>query len=894
MYQDLEQYKVELNVSISQNGTSELDQRISLINFLKRIAPNCYIGNEMASRITNNKNKKPDINVMYENSVVAIIETKKFGSKLNIHDEQSTLYLEFAKALNCTYLLTNYNEFIVFNNNTNNSCQKFTVFDEDYFNKSFCNSISYEEFINIFNRKIELNFDNMNLDYNLFLYLIGSITYKTVNNIMNSNISTLNLLINNIMNALNFDKKNASTFLVLSVVSGILSSKNKEINFENISKINLLESVYEKIISYKSIYKLFNVDVFINLIKKLDKNIYKANHQNILLDYFNEFDDAIVKDTAFYQTPNVIVKGQANMTNFLLKDKLKYENGLLDQNINILDPSCGRGIYLEQLLQFASNSSNQPIRSMKSCESLSKRLYGFEINPAMHILANMDLTTKYPYYNNNICLTDTLSDKRINVTSSSFDLEINRSDDIKKHVNFKVIIGNIPFNKNYNDINQHSDNIINFIEKASEFNKDGKYVVSYVVNRSLLYLPSYIEFRSKLFKEYNRIYIVDTNGDKYKDKKINDRNIFENQKVTVGVAIIFLVKDGTNEHEVYYYGDDIIGSSWDKLRMLNADWSKFKYKKIDVDKKIFSFCPVKAIEKHCFNFELDDIMKRENHQYIKKVDLRDTIEINDIDKYDDYTYKPFVTKKALKSSLKKYHSCDTIAVSRDYFDCLKAVMFPIHSSAHSVFLNLNTNEYPLYINNKLNINDKIIKIIFNIYQREFDPKDIFYYIAGRLNSYEYNERFVYITGKNMIDFIDDFDEFKRFVQKGKRLFEITKFYRLNRIVKFHEEYGDYHIEKFCFKDNKLYINEIQYLYPVTQEMINFSVGTYKPLSSKDNIFKLNIKNRNFIDENNCLTLSGIEYLENVLNAIIEIIEIREDKKFEPPSIIHEDVFELFN
>lgn len=890
----LEKYKKDLETSLNQKGSTESDQRTALISFLKKLAPNLYIGNEMSSNITNNLKKKPDIVITAGKKVIGIIETKKFGLKLNIDDDQSVSYKNFAKKLNCFYILTDFNEFVIYNNN-NIDLQVFRVYNQNRqaFNKEFDNSINYENFITIFNKNIDLNVDDVS-DYSSFLHHTGSLTKRTIDNVINSNIDSLKFLINNYKNALRLNDKMVLKFLILSLVCALLSkkSKNKGVSLEDIHNIAFLREFHEKAHSSQEIYDLFNIDCFIALINNLDYNAFVFNKDNIQKDLTLKVDEKIITKTASYDTPDVIAKRQIEMLELLLIKELQVEEGFCSQNLKLLDPACGSGIYFEYILDSIKVREEQPIRAKMICEQVCKNLFGFDINPLTWMKTSLRLKEKYPCFNN-IYLTDTLERRRISVENSSIDCEINKADDIKKQENFNAFVSNLPLTKNSNDINKNCDNPQKFIDITRKLNKDGKYISSYLLNRSLLHLKSQTEFRKKIYKEFNKIIIIDMQGDKFRDKTINDRNIFEDQNVSIGTCIMFFIKNGTKQHEVYYYGN-ILGSPEDKLKKLDTEWINFEYKKINVESENFDFLPFQQKQVDDV-FEIAEIMNQATNKAIKKAEAyTGDININDIEKYCDYMQKPFSTRKELKSKVKKIHDCDTIAIINEYYDHIRdnngSVMFPICKSAHHVFLNYNTSEYPLYLNNKLNIQDNIIKMLFDKYKTDFDPKDVFYYIAGRLHSKEYIDKFVYTSARVCVDFPDDFNVFQSLVKDGKRLFEITKFEKLKKTVKIHEGCGKYNVDRFRFKGNKIYINEHQYLYPISVEVKNFSLGSYKPLSSRDNVFVLNKNNKDYFHENNRLNANGIEYLENVANAIVEMKEIRDNKKFQSPKITHDDLF----
>jgi len=118
------------------------------------------------------------------------------------------------------------------------------------------------------------------------------------------------------------------------------------------------------------------------------------------VEYFYEpflaaFDPRLRKDMGVYFTPKEIVKYMVARVDRVLKDELGVENGFADENVYVLDPCCGTGTFLVEVLrailkQYGGAGADGADR-VHVKEAALRRVYGFEILPASFVVAHLRL-----------------------------------------------------------------------------------------------------------------------------------------------------------------------------------------------------------------------------------------------------------------------------------------------------------------------------------------------------------------------------------------------------------------------------------------------------------------------------------------------------------------------
>ena len=112
--------------------------------------------------------------------------------------------------------------------------------------------------------------------------------------------------------------------------------------------------------------------------------------------FLEAFDPALRKQLGVWYTPNEVVRYMVARVDKALKDDLDISDGLAAENVYVLDPCCGTGAYLAEVLRrVAANLETQGVGALagarvKQAATLN-RVFGFEIMPAPFVVAHLQV-----------------------------------------------------------------------------------------------------------------------------------------------------------------------------------------------------------------------------------------------------------------------------------------------------------------------------------------------------------------------------------------------------------------------------------------------------------------------------------------------------------------------
>jgi hypothetical protein len=119
------------------------------------------------------------------------------------------------------------------------------------------------------------------------------------------------------------------------------------------------------------------------------------------VQYFYEpflaaFDPKLRKQFGVWYTPPEIVKYQVARVDATLRNELGIPDGLADPRVFILDPCCGTGAYLVEVLRtigetLKENQGEDALAMIEIKEAAMKRVFGFEILPAPFVVAHLQM-----------------------------------------------------------------------------------------------------------------------------------------------------------------------------------------------------------------------------------------------------------------------------------------------------------------------------------------------------------------------------------------------------------------------------------------------------------------------------------------------------------------------
>ena len=315
--------------------------------------------------------------------------------------------------------------------------------------------------------------------------------------------------------------------------------------------------------------------------------------------FLEAFDPELRRQLGVWYTPPEIVEYMVARVDTALREELHIADGLADPRVFVLDPCCGTGAYLvevlrkiERTLREEKGEGDNAGGHMK--KAAMERIFGFELLPAPFIVAHLQLGILLQNFGlplddskserAAIYLTNALTGweppteeakKQLTFNIPEFRQEKEAADAIKQEKRIIVILGNPPYNgfagialEEERDLSaayrttKHApapqgqglnDLYIRFFRMAERriVEKSGEGIICFISNYSWLDGLSFTGMRERYLEVFDGITVDCLNGDKYKTGKLTpegapDPSVFSTEHnregIQVGTAIATLVK----------------------------------------------------------------------------------------------------------------------------------------------------------------------------------------------------------------------------------------------------------------------------------------------------------------------------------------------------------------
>ena len=340
------------------------------------------------------------------------------------------------------------------------------------------------------------------------------------------------------------------------------------------------------------------------VLDRVDRTAFFARfNEGEAVPYFYEpfleaFDPVLRKQLGVWYTPTEVVEYMVARVDGALKDDLGIPAGLAAENVYVLDPCCGTGAYLAEVLRrIADNLGEQGLGALAGAEvrrAATKRVFGFEIMPAPFVVAHLQVgltmqSLDAPLADDGseragVFLTNALTGWEPHPTKPlpfpELEEERDLAESVKQDIPILVILGNPPYNgfagvaldeeqqmlEAYRtprrvmipDTRGLHDLYVRFFRMAERriAEKTGQGIVCFISNYSWLDGRSFAGMRERLLDAFDAIRIDCLNGDKYKTGKVApdgspDPSIFSTKGdpvgIQVGTAIATLVRKPDHE-----------------------------------------------------------------------------------------------------------------------------------------------------------------------------------------------------------------------------------------------------------------------------------------------------------------------------------------------------------
>jgi hypothetical protein len=342
-------------------------------------------------------------------------------------------------------------------------------------------------------------------------------------------------------------------------------------------------------------------------LNRVDRASFFATfEQQQAVQYFYEpfleaFDPELRKQLGVWYTPPEIVKYMVARVDQVLRSELGIADGLADPRVVVLDPCCGTGAYLVEVLNSIAETLRDKGGDALIANDLKKaamsRVFGFEILPAPFVISHLQIGLALdrfgaPFAENGreragVYLTNALTgwepptEPKQHLLFPELEMERDAAADVKQKKPILVILGNPPYNgfaglamdeerdlvEAYRSVklvaspqgrglNDLYVRFFRLAERRITEGEQGEGIVCFISNYSWLDGLSFTGLRERFLEVFDRIWIDCLNGDKYRTGKLTpdgkpDPSVFSTEHnregIQVGTAIALLTRRQCHE-----------------------------------------------------------------------------------------------------------------------------------------------------------------------------------------------------------------------------------------------------------------------------------------------------------------------------------------------------------
>jgi predicted helicase len=398
--------------------------------------------------------------------------------------------------------------------------------------------------------------------------------------------------------------------------------------------VPMIKALFEKVATPTHV-RGFDLEEVLNwageALNRVDRaTFFSKFEEGQAVQYFYEpfleaFDPGLRKEMGVWYTPPEVVQYMVARVDTVLREELHIEDGLADPNVYILDPCCGTGAFLVEVLRRIEGTlEDQGLGALvgaKLKEAAMNRVFGFEILTAPFVVAHLQLglvlqNLGVPLSDENervgVYLTNALTgwnptdpekEKLMQLTLSGMpELQEERdaAEKIKKSKKILVVLGNPPYNgfagmaadeerelseayrttkkvakPQGQGLNGLSTRFFRMAERQI-VEETGRGVVCFISDYSYLDGLSFTGMRERYLEAFDNIWIDCLNGDKFATGKVTptgepDPSIFSTEwnkeGIQVGTAISMLVRKEQHQPISSVKYRDLWGATkWQQLR----------------------------------------------------------------------------------------------------------------------------------------------------------------------------------------------------------------------------------------------------------------------------------------------------------------------------------------
>jgi hypothetical protein len=412
------------------------------------------------------------------------------------------------------------------------------------------------------------------------------------------------------------------------------------------------------------------------VLNRVDRSaFFKSFEDEHAVQYFYEpfleaYDPELRKALGVWYTPPEIVKYQVARVDTVLREELGLADGLADPGVIVLDPCCGTGAYLVEVLHCIAatlrDKGGDALVASDLKQAAMHRVFGFEIMPAPFVVSHLQLGLMLqaqgaPLAHGKeervgVYLTNALTGweppkgpKQQVMSWSELQDERDAAGQIKQGETILVVLGNPPYNAfagispeeeqglvepyktNLNTPTDaggwgiKNDLYIRFFRLAERriAEMSGRGVVSFISNHSWVSDPSFVVLRQHLLKSFDKFWVENLHGNRkiseYAPDGRTSETIFSISGFSVGiqqgVTTSLWVKTGKkSKHPAQVrFRDDIHDAKAEERRKHLLD--SLQVKTFDKCYALANPCP-----ENRYSFRPEDV-SMEFRQWVALIDL---------------------------------------------------------------------------------------------------------------------------------------------------------------------------------------------------------------------------------------------------------------------------------
>jgi Type ISP C-terminal specificity domain/N-6 DNA Methylase len=359
-----------------------------------------------------------------------------------------------------------------------------------------------------------------------------------------------------------------------------------------------------------------------SVLNRVDRaSFFSKFQEGHAVQYFYEpflqaFDPELRKQLGVWYTPPEIVKYMVARVDTVLREELDLPDGLADKNVYVLDPCCGTGSYLVEVLnkihETLKERGNDALVAADLKEAAKNRVFGFELLPAPFVVSHLQLGLLLQNFGAplaekgnervGVYLTNALTGweppkgPKKHLLFPELEEERDAAEHVKRGTPILVILGNPPYNAFAGISPEEEEGLVepykeNLVRewKIKKFNLDDLYVrffrlaerriadmtgrgiVCFISNHSWISDSSFVVLRKHLLNSFDRFWIENMHGNRkiseYAPDGRTSETIFAipgfSAGIQQGVAISLWAKNGKEykPNERILFRDDLNDAS---------------------------------------------------------------------------------------------------------------------------------------------------------------------------------------------------------------------------------------------------------------------------------------------------------------------------------------------